>query len=125
MLTGGLMKIIISKLPPTINHIYAFRSIRGHATSYITKEGKEWFEFAGLELKKQWKKKTPIEAPCEIWIELYLAYDRDIDNSNKPILDLLQKNGVIKNDSLFYKMDVEKFKCKKEEARIELEIMGY
>lgn len=119
------MKIIISKLPPTTNHIYAYRTLRGHAMSYITKEGKEWFEMAALELKKQWKKKTPIDKQCEIWIELYLAYDRDIDGSCKPILDLLQKNGVIKNDSLFYKMDVEKTKCKKEEARVELEILGY
>ena len=119
------MKIVISKLPPSTNHLYAVRAVRGHAMMYVTKEGKEWFEFAGKELKKQWRKKTPIGTPCEIWIELYLAYDRDIDGSNKAILDLLQKNGVIKNDSLFYKMDVEKIKCKKEEARVELEIMGY
>lgn len=119
------MKIVISKLPPSTNQIYAVRSMKGHGMMYLTQEGKDWFEFAGWELKKQYRKKTPIETPCEIWIELYLAYDRDIDGSCKPILDLLQKQGVIKNDSLFYKMDVEKFKCKKEEARVELEIMGY
>lgn len=112
-------------LPPTTNHIYGISAIRGHAMMYITKDGKEWFKTAGEQLKKQWKKKTPIITPAEIWIVLKLVHDRDVDGSCKPILDLLQKNGVIKNDKLFYKMDVEKIKVKKGEEGVEFEIQGY
>lgn len=92
---------------------------------YITKDGKNWFKEAGEQLKKQWRKKTPIDTQAEIWITLHLVYDRDVDGSCKPILDLLQKNGVIKNDKLFYKMDVEKIKVKKGEEGVEFEIQGY
>ena len=93
------MKIIISKLPPTTNHIYAFRSIRGHAASYITKEGKEWFEFAGLELKKQWRKKTPIDLTkakdeaSDVWWYLNMCLDEfnwtleELSKYNKEKLD--------------------------------------
>ncbi len=120
------MKIILPK-PPSINHIYGFTSQGKYARSYITKEGKAWFEEAAWKIKTQWKKKTPIETPCEIWVQLYTHYInmQDADNVLKPILDSLQKNGVIKNDSLFYKIDIEKFKCSKEDEHVELEIMGY
>lgn len=82
-------------------------------------------EEAGKQLLKQIKRKTPIDTPCEIWIELYTCRIQDLDNILKPLLDLLQKNGIVKNDNLFYKLDVEKIKCKKEEERVEFEILGF
>jgi Holliday junction resolvase RusA-like endonuclease len=118
------MKMTFSK-PPTINHLYAYTCQRGFASSYITKEGKAWFEETAWKIKSQWKKKTPIETPCEIWIELYSAYRQDVDNVLKPILDALQKNGVVKNDSLFEKLDIQKFKVPKAEERVVIEILGY
>jgi len=116
-------KVTLPK-PPTTNHIYAYTSFGGRARSYITKEGKLFFEEAEKIIKKTWKKK-PIEAPCEIWIQVYTSRMRDVDGSAKPILDSLQKSGVIKNDSLFYKMDIERFSCKVGEDRVEVEVMGY
>lgn len=56
---------------------------------------------------------------------MYTAYRQDVDNIAKPILDSLQKNEIIENDSLVYKLDIEKFKCKKDEERVEVEIQGY
>jgi Holliday junction resolvase RusA-like endonuclease len=119
------MKITLPK-PPSINHIYGYTSRGGFARSYITREGKVWFEIAGELLKKKYKKKTPIKTEVEIWIVLYTNYYRqDVDNIAKPILDALQKNGVLENDALVYKIDIEKYKCKKEEQRVEIEIQGY
>lgn len=117
------MKVTLPK-PPTTNHIYGFTSKGGFARSYVTKEGKLFFEEAEKIIKKVWKKK-PIEAPCEVWIQVYTSRMRDVDGSAKPILDALQKNGVVKNDSQFYKMDIERFSCKVGEDRVEVEIMGY
>lgn len=119
------MQVTLPK-PPSINHIYAFTSRGGFARSYITKEGKTWFEEAGKILKKKYRRKTPIDTEVEVWVTLYTNYYRqDVDNIAKPILDSLQKNGILENDSLVYKIDIEKFKCKKEEQRVEVEIQGY
>lgn len=119
-------KIILPK-PPSINHIYGYTAQGGFARSYITKEGKAWFEEAAWEIKTQWRKKTPIEIPCEIWIELHTSRisQQDGDNVLKPILDSMQKNGVIKNDALFYDIHISKKKVTKAEERVEIEIMGY
>jgi Holliday junction resolvase RusA-like endonuclease len=121
--SAPIMKATLPK-PPSINHIYGYTCQKGFARSYITKEGREWFEEAGYKLKAQIRKKKPIEVPCEIWINLYTCRTQDVDNVLKPILDLLQKQGIVKNDSLFYKLDIEKHKVKKDEERIEIEIMG-
>ena len=120
------MKITLPK-PPSINHIYAYTCQKGFARSYITKEGRAWFEEAGYKLKAQIGRRKTIITPCEVWVCLYTcrATTQDIDNILKPTLDLLQKMEVVKNDSLFYKLDVEKVQVKKEEERIEVEIMGY
>jgi Holliday junction resolvase RusA-like endonuclease len=118
------MKFTLSK-PPSINHVYAYTAQGGHARSYITKEGKAWFEEASYKLKSQIHIRTSISTPCEIWINLFTAYRQDVDNVLKPILDLLQKNGIVENDDQFFKLDIEKHKCKKEEQRVEVEILGY
>lgn len=119
-----MIQLILPK-PPSINHIYGYTSRRGFAQSYITKEGKDWFKEAEDLVHKQHKKKTPIETEIEVWIRLYTARRQDVDNILKPLLDLLTKSGVIKDDSLIYKIDVEKFKSKVIDERVEVEIMGY
>ncbi len=119
------MKVTLPK-PPSINHIYGYTSRGGFARSYITKEGKLWFEKVAPILTKHFRRKNPIDTEVEVWIVLYTAYYRqDVDNIAKPILDSLQKNGILTNDSLVYKIDIEKFKCKKDEERVEVEIQGY
>lgn len=120
------MTITLPK-PPSTNHIYGFTSRGGFARSYITKEGKEWFATAEEIIKKKNRRKTPIDTEIEVWVTLYTAYytKQDADGILKPTLDVLQKSGVIKNDALIYKIDVEKYSCKKEEQRVEIEIQGY
>lgn len=119
------MKLILP-LPPTTNHIYGFTSRGGFARSYITAKGKEFFVKAEEAIKKQNKKRKPIDKECEVWIELYLSRDRDIDGSVKPILDALQKCNVVVNDSLFYGLHVIKMnKVKMGEEKVEVEINGY
>lgn len=119
------MKAVLPK-PPSINHIYGYTSKGGFARSYITREGKIWFDKASEILKKEYRRKEPIRVEVEVWIVLYTNYYRqDVDNIAKPILDSLQKNGVLENDALVYKLDIEKFKCSKEEQRVEIEIQGY
>lgn len=132
-----VMKITIPK-PPSVNHIYGYTCQKGFARSYITQEGRQWFQEAALLLKAQWRNRKTIEVPCEIWITLYTCRVQDVDNILKPILDLLQKcsvcmsskacehnKRVVKNDSLIYKLDIEKQKVAKGEERVEFQIMGF
>lgn len=110
--------------PPSINLIYKYTNRQGFASSYISKEGRLWFEEAGYRLKAQTSVLEPIIKPCAISIELHTAYitKQDGDNILKPTLDLLQKQGIIKNDALFYDIRVRKYKVQKGEEQIVLMI---
>ena len=118
------MKLTLPK-PPTTNHIYGITARGGFAQMYLTKEGKDWYKESELMIHKQVKKPTTITKECEIWITIYTSTRRDADGSTKPILDVLQKTGIIENDYLFYGVHALREKCKKGEDRVELEIMGY
>jgi Holliday junction resolvase RusA-like endonuclease len=118
------MKFIFTK-PPTTNHIYGITARGGFAKMYISKEGKDWFLETEQAIKKQRTRKTPIDSECEIWITVYTSTRRDADGSVKPILDSLQKFGVIENDYLFFGVHALREKCKKGEDRVEIEILGY
>lgn len=118
------MKISLPK-PPSINHIYGFTSRGGFARSYITKIGKTWFEEAGYQLKAQLPKAEPLTENLSISVELHTARRQDVDNILKPILDLLQKQAVIENDSQIYKLTVEKFRCKIPDEKVTIELTPY
>lgn len=112
--------------PPSVNQLYKVACQGGYARFYMAAEGKAWFEEAGYKLKQQWKRKNPIDVPCELWVTLYTSRvtTQDCDNILKATQDLLQKMGVVTNDSLFYDLHASKRKCTKAEERIEIEIMG-
>lgn len=118
------MKITLPK-PPSINHIYGFTSRGGFARSYITKVGKTWFDEAGYRLKEQVLPGDSITQNLTLSVELYTARRQDVDNILKPLLDLLQKQAVIENDSQIYKLTVEKFRCKIPEEKVIIELTTY
>ena len=118
------MKFVLPK-PPSINHIYGFTSRGGFARSYITKEGKLWFEEAGYAVKQQSTKRKPITTPVEIFIDLYTSRRQDIDNILKPVFDLFQKQGVYENDAQIIRLSAEKHKCKVADEHVEVQITPY
>lgn len=120
------MKLTVSK-PPSTNHIYGITSRGGYAKMYLTAEGKAWFEESILLVKTQAKKQKMIKNELEVNIDFYTAYygRQDVDGIIKPAQDLLQKAGIIENDVLIYRITSEKFKCKKGEERLEINLMGY
>lgn len=119
------MKFILPK-PPSINHIYGYTSRGGFARSYITKKGKEWFARAASLVKKHTLPTDPIAYPIDVRIKLFTARHQDVDNINKPLLDLLQKHtNVIKDDAWVYRLITEKIKCKVKDEKVELEVFLY
>jgi Holliday junction resolvase RusA-like endonuclease len=64
---------------------------------------KQWIRQAGLELNLQ----RPEKFDGDVGVEIVFGprnKRRDIDNCIKPVLDLLQKHGVIKNDNQVVKV---------------------
>ena len=111
--------ITLPKCPST-NHIYKYTSQGGFARSYISKEGNLWFSNAGLLLKSQYKKYHT--GPVSFYIKLYCIRN-DIDGIIKPVLDLFQKVGIIKNDRQVMFLQVEKIVVHKAyDEKLEIEL---
>lgn len=94
-------------LPPHgINRTYG---VSKSGKWYKKTEIKVWEDEAGWEIKRQWNKKT-IKNPCSVSIKIYFPLDKhpDIDAYLKLVLDIFQNVGVISNDRLVYKMEVQK-----------------
>lgn len=84
---------------------------------YKSQEAKEWIkECMYLLMGKQ---RFPAEV--RVTIHFYFNRDRDIDNSLKALLDVLQEGIIIRNDSLVTEMHVYKHSDKKN-PRVELEL---
>ena len=110
-------------LPPSVNHLYGNRCIRGRVVRYISDKGKQWFEEAGWELKRQVKKRKPITTPISIYIRMYHCRSRDIDNVLKATFDLLEKMRVIENDNQIEFLQIWKIKVEKmKDQRLEIEV---
>ena len=98
-------------LPPGINRTYGVSSSKDHHM-YKTKIVKDWEEEAGYRLLIQKQKyDVPILSKASIGIHWYYKLDRDIDAGFKVLLDIFQKNNIVKNDRQFRKVthiDIEK-----------------
>lgn len=82
-------------LPPSANRLY--RAI-GRGRSIKSKEYREWIARARTTVLESVGNLEPMAGPCFAEITLFLRRRRDVDNSAKPILDVLQ-GLVYRNDS--------------------------
>ncbi len=85
-------------MPPGINRTYGV-NLTGKRHLYKKEEVKDWEHEAGQQVMLQWRgRREPFTGDVEIQIHFYYLHDIDIDASLKVLLDLLQKQGVYKND---------------------------
>lgn len=88
------MKLILT-IPPSVNHLYARR---GHVT-FRTHQYTTWLAVNGPTLRA-----APIwtDYPCRIAITIHggtgWRVNRDLDNTLKAFLDLLQSAGILASD---------------------------
>lgn len=92
-------------LPPTLNHIYRHSGRRVFKPANVV----AWEQESGSEINKAKHNGKTILGDVEVWVDLYLKRDRDIDSSTKLLFDLLQKQRVIENDRQIIAMHVFKF----------------
>ena len=119
-----IYKFTLTK-PPSTNQIYGVSCRSGRAIMYMYAEGKAWCEEAMWAIKTQCRNFSMIEEECEVYIDFTYAIRNDVDGIIKPCLDVMQKVGLIKNDSLITYLTVSKEKCKKGEEKVEIEIREY
>ena len=86
--------------PPSVNRLWRYTS-RG---VYRTKSYTDWLSLAGAEINVR----PGIEEPCKLEIKACPPDKRrrDIDNIIKPLMDCLEENCVIQNDSLVHELAV-------------------
>lgn len=104
-------------LPPSINATYK----RNGRNIYKSEEAKTWERLAGYELMAQ-KPPRNLTGAIYVGIEMFFVRDRDVDSSTKILLDLLQKQGIYKNDSQVTHLNVKKYRVEKGEQRCEIEV---
>lgn len=107
------MKFILPLCPP-LNQVYRHVGNR----VYKSAKAREWEKEAGWEIKRQRETKKPIGCNVEVFISLYLRRDRDIDSSQKLLLDVMEKVGVYKNDRQVHALHVFKEKTNNDPAMI-------
>lgn len=109
-------------LPPSINAIYKTTRTGGF---YKSEKAKEWEKTAGYQVlasKPPSRRPYDLVGPIYLGIDMYFARDRDIDSSIKILCDLLQKMRVYENDSQIIHLNVRKYKVKKGEEHVELDV---
>ena len=105
----------ILPMPPSVNAMYR-RNPKGYGM-YKTPEAKMWT----AECMRHIRRKNPLKGKVDVSVNLYLLRERDIDNSLKAILDLLQEANIVVNDSQVYSLLVTK-DFDKANPRVELEV---
>lgn len=87
---------------------------------FKTQETRDWEDEAQVSIL-QTKGRKLLTGDVYVGVELFLKRDRDVDNL-KLILDSLQDNGIIKNDSQVIHLNIKKFVDKKQ-PRVEVEVL--
>lgn len=87
---------------------------------------KDWEYTAGWEIKRQSAMKPlPFLGKVQIGITWYYERDRDIDAGLKVLLDLFEKQYVVKNDRQFRKVMYIDMKEDKKNPRVEVELYDF
>jgi len=120
------IKIYAVNLPAKKNDI-SFSCRGKYPVKYKSAKLIEFEKNAAIQLLTQ--KKKFFETPVQVTYKVYLNHrfmNRDVDNIVTTLSDMLEENGIIKNDSLVMKSIGEKFLIPKTELeRAEIEILDY
>ncbi len=113
-------RVIMEGTPPSVNLLYGYRAIKGHAMKYKTKRGKDYIKSLREKFKKVYPTHEPFSNNCSMIIRVYFGDKRkhDVDNVCKAILDSF--NGLVyEDDNQIQKLTLEKF-YDKGKARTEI-----
>ena len=115
------MSTITLPWPPLNNRFYRHRAMKGHAVVYLSPEGAQYKENAGMLALSQWHRE-PLQGPVELMVRLYRPKAvGDIDGPLKAILDSM--SGVLYlDDKQIIRLVVDRLDDKAW-PRVELEVV--
>lgn len=101
--------------PPTVNSLYANVPGKGRVK---TERYKTWVQAAGWNILAA--RPQPLEGPFILEMILYVAdaKRRDVDNTVKPVLDLLVEHRLVEDDHKCVELRVRKVKAARPYADI-------
>ena len=113
-------------LPPSINDYYGHHCKFNYAKIYIKTKGKEYRNTVlNYVIRNQLQLKANIALTVNIFFTPSTNHKQDVDNVLKCLLDALTHAEVWEDDSLIYKLSIEKRPPSKTEAGIMMEIKAY
>lgn len=104
---GELVKVNLSGLPPTVNHLY--RTSR-NGVRYKTPQGREWQSTTAVIMAMAKTNHKPYSGDVALEV-LFQTADRrrwDLDNRVKALQDCLAMAGVIEDDRQIQRLHVER-----------------
>jgi len=123
-----MVKLTIPGWAPSVNHSW-FRSKTGKV--FLTQAGKKFRSLVGFFVQQDRVKgelpKEPLTGPLQLTLTLWVPdhRKRDIDNSNKALLDALTHAKIWEDDSQVKKQIVEMKSQVVKGGRIDIEITEY
>ena len=112
--------------PPSINDYYGTHTRFGHATVYIKTKGKEYRKTV---LDYVIKNNLQLQANTILELEIIFTpksrHRQDVDNVLKSLLDSLTHAKVYDDDSLIYKLTIEKTAPSKTKHGLQIKISPY
>lgn len=113
-------------IPPSVNDYYGTHTKFGHPTIYIKTKGKQYRkDVLDYVLLNNLQLKANILLQVDIIFTPKTKHRQDVDNVQKCLLDSLTHAEVYDDDSLIYKLTIEKMPPSKEDHGIILEISPY
>lgn len=114
-----LKEFTVYQKPLSVNQLYC-----------ITRTGKKYLNPKHKKFKEEMQINSNNEMfDCKMRIEIEYYIDRvntsDWDNPNKALNDSLEATGIIKNDALIFKADVEKFHAKRKDIKTIIRLYEY
>ena len=114
------IRLVLDRTPPSVNHAYLMKVMKGRILRFPTKENKQYKELFRQEYTKKYPDEIPFKSDCDVIIRVYYSdkRKRDVDNVGKVVLDSMNKL-VFEDDSQVQKLTLEKAYCK-EKPRTEV-----
>ena len=113
-------------LPPSLNNYYGYHCKFNYATVYIKSSGKEY-----RKLVLDYIISNNLQLRANVALEVKINFTpksfrkQDVDNITKCVLDALTKAEVWDDDSLVYKLTIEKLPPSKTDNGLKIEISQY
>lgn len=114
-----LLKIELSGLPPTVNHLY--RTSRT-GVRYKTPQGRDWQNVTASIIAAGRKGRKPYSGDVALSVVFHVADKRrwDLDNRLKALQDCLSMAGIIEDDRQIQRLLVERKRGKLNATEVSL-----